>query len=57
MYLLSATIFGFLNASFSLPMRLFQIGYQGTDSTIYSNILCKIIWFLLYSIRYFFVFI
>jgi hypothetical protein len=52
MYLLSATIFGLLSSCFILPMRLIQSGYEDIDPTTHSLFLCKIIWFLLYSIRY-----
>ncbi|CAF1292371.1 unnamed protein product [Adineta steineri] len=51
MYLRAATIFGLLSACFILPMRLIQSGYIGLDPTVHSIYICKIVWFLLYSIR------
>ena len=51
-YFLSATIFGLLITCFNLPMRLIQSAYVGTDPGVYSSIICKLIWFLLNSIRY-----
>lgn len=52
MYLRAATIFGVLSACIILPIRLIQSGYVGIDPTVHSNYICKIVWFLLYSIRY-----
>jgi hypothetical protein len=51
MYFLSATLFGFLNASFILPMQLVQTNYGYADPTVRSNAACKIIWLFMYSIR------
>jgi hypothetical protein len=51
MYFLSATFFGLLNASIILPMRLVQSNYTYMDPTVYSNAICKTVWFLLYPIR------
>ncbi|UJR06980.1 hypothetical protein I4U23_011268 [Adineta vaga] len=51
MYFLAATIFGLLVTCFILPMRLIQSAYIGTDPGAYSSIICKVIWFLLNSIR------
>jgi hypothetical protein len=52
MYFLAATIFGLLSSCFILPMRLVQSGYIGVDPAVHSIVICKIVWFLLYSIRY-----
>ncbi|CAF1378713.1 unnamed protein product [Adineta ricciae] len=51
MYLFAATVSGLLSSCFILPMRLIQAGYINIDPTLHSLIACKIIWFLLYSIR------
>jgi hypothetical protein len=50
-YFFAATIVGLLETCYSLPMRLIQSGYVGTDPGAYSVIFCKMTWFALYSIR------
>jgi hypothetical protein len=52
MYFLSATIFGLLNACIILPIRLVQTNYTYMDPTVNSIVACKVVWFLIYSIRY-----
>jgi len=52
MYFRAATVFGLLTSCFILPMRLIQSGFIGIDPTVHSIYICKIVWFLLYSIRY-----
>ena len=50
-YFLAASIFGLLNACFNLPMRIVQAGYVDTDPGAHSSIFCKLVWFILYSLR------
>jgi len=51
MYFLSATLFGLLNASYSLPMKLIQSNYIYADPSVGSNAACKMVWLFIYSFR------
>lgn len=51
-YFLAATIAGLMNTCYTLPIRTLQVGFPNKDPGAYSIILCKLLGFFSYSIRY-----
>ena len=51
-YFLAATAIGIITTLYTLPMRLVQSGFVGTDPGANSVVFCKLTWFIQYSIRY-----
>jgi hypothetical protein len=51
MYFLAATVFGFLSVCFNLPIRVVQAGYIGMDPSAHSIVSCKVVYFIIATIR------